>query len=443
MLQDGLPISTDWIGFPTLYYMPLAQSLAEVQLIRGGNSLIYGPNPAPAVNLLSKRPGRQPATSGATPKTCWAATACSRAIIPSGLERARSRPALTSAMSAATASATMVPRASAKATSTSRIAQPGTSCGSSTSTLTRRTRAIRASSATGSTWLTRTNRRLRSTTIGLTAPRSFSETRVTLATAGAAKRRYGSLGSGSIRARLRLARNWPPQRCRMTSLEAKASTGGSANAGVKGNALTFGTVLYTQRRAIPAMDEHRHQSAVRARMTALHGSIRPRNFWYGAIFAENVFRLPGRWQCVLVSGSSTRRKIRIDESVRPTNLVRPLIHQSASRTIPMFGLGAGFDFGHQNEPTSTSAKATGPFASSTSHRHFQTSSPGGVPAASKSLSWEAGVHGTPVTGLFYDASLFWIDFKNRIETIVISRVESCLAEQRRHAASRLRRRSLL
>jgi Fe(3+) dicitrate transport protein len=34
------------------------------------------------------------------------------------------------------------------------------------------------------------------------------------------------------------------------------------------------------------------------------------------------------------------------------------------------------------------------------------------------------VHGTPVPGLFYDASLFWIDFKNRIETIVISPTES-------------------
>jgi Fe(3+) dicitrate transport protein len=47
-----------------------------------------------------------------------------------------------------------------------------------------------------------------------------------------------------------------------------------------------------------------------------------------------------------------------------------------------------------------------------------------VPAASKSVSWEAGLHGTPVTGLFYDASLFWIDFRNRIETIVISPTES-------------------
>jgi Fe(3+) dicitrate transport protein len=32
------------------------------------------------------------------------------------------------------------------------------------------------------------------------------------------------------------------------------------------------------------------------------------------------------------------------------------------------------------------------------------------------LSWEAGVHGTPVDGLFYDASLFWVNVKDRIES---------------------------
>ena len=56
VLQDGIPISTDWIGFPTLYYTPLPQSLEEVQLIRGGSSLLYGPEPAPAVNFVSTRP---------------------------------------------------------------------------------------------------------------------------------------------------------------------------------------------------------------------------------------------------------------------------------------------------------------------------------------------------------------------------------------------------
>jgi Fe(3+) dicitrate transport protein len=56
VLQDGVPISSDWIGFPTLYYMPLPQSISEVQLIRGGSSLLYGPEPAPAVNFVSRRP---------------------------------------------------------------------------------------------------------------------------------------------------------------------------------------------------------------------------------------------------------------------------------------------------------------------------------------------------------------------------------------------------
>ena len=35
-LQDGIPIVSDWIGFPTLYYLPVPQSLQAVQMIRGG-----------------------------------------------------------------------------------------------------------------------------------------------------------------------------------------------------------------------------------------------------------------------------------------------------------------------------------------------------------------------------------------------------------------------
>jgi Fe(3+) dicitrate transport protein len=119
-------------------------------------------------------------------------------------------------------------------------------------------------------------------------------------------------------------------------------------------------------------------------------------------------------------------KIKIDESVRPPNLVRPLIHQTASRTIPMFGFGAGFDFGRQNETYFNVSQGYRPVRFFEVASPFSNVNPGGVPDESKSLSWEAGVHGTPVKGLFYDASLFWIDFKNRIETIVISPVESVL-----------------
>ena len=92
----------------------------------------------------------------------------------------------------------------------------------------------------------------------------------------------------------------------------------------------------------------------------------------------------------------------------------------------MLGLGAGFDFGRQNETYFSVSQGYRPVRFFDVASPFSNVNPGGTLAASRSLSWEAGVHGTPVDGLFYDASLFWIDFNNRIETIVISPVESVL-----------------
>ena len=49
---------SDWIGFPTLYYVPVPQSVSEIQIIRGGSSLLYGPEPAPAINYVTKHPAQ-------------------------------------------------------------------------------------------------------------------------------------------------------------------------------------------------------------------------------------------------------------------------------------------------------------------------------------------------------------------------------------------------
>jgi len=56
VLMDGVPLASDWIGFPTLYFLPVPQSVTEIQEIRGGSSLLYGPQPAPAVNYVTRRP---------------------------------------------------------------------------------------------------------------------------------------------------------------------------------------------------------------------------------------------------------------------------------------------------------------------------------------------------------------------------------------------------
>ena len=60
VFQDGIPLEGDWIGFPTLYVFPLPQTIAQVQMIRGGSSLLYGPEPPPAINLVSAKPSTQP-----------------------------------------------------------------------------------------------------------------------------------------------------------------------------------------------------------------------------------------------------------------------------------------------------------------------------------------------------------------------------------------------
>jgi Fe(3+) dicitrate transport protein len=92
--------------------------------------------------------------------------------------------------------------------------------------------------------------------------------------------------------------------------------------------------------------------------------------------------------------------------------------------LPLFGLGIGNDFGHQNETYFNVSQGWRPIRYFDVASPFSNLQPGNVADPSKSLSYEAGVHGTPVTGLYYDASLFWIDFKNRLETQFINATDT-------------------
>ena len=423
VLQDGLPISTDWIGFPTLYYMPLPQSLAEVQLIRGGNGLIYGPNPAPAVNLVSKRPAADQPFGGYTENV----------IGSDGLVSSYNTIEGSSGAVSGRVNFGYVKSDGRRDNAHSRVIQ-------------------------GDAYLAYRPIKDQLWFVDLHAHRSDS--------GDPGKLSYPQFLVDQNQSPTPFNHDWVDRTSVVFGNESDLGNGWrteakawlawqrlytrAAPAGLhpatttlqdekfnsqgidwrfrkrwgRGNALTFGTVLYH--------DGAPFQQFTSTDITAGLGSHdgvprldQKRDAWYGAVFAENVFRLPGRWH-VVPSFRLEHEKIRIDESVRPPNLVRPLIDQSMSRTIPMLGLGAGFDFGHQNETYFSVSQGYRPVRFFDVASPFSNVNPGGVPRASKSLSWEAGVHGTPITGLFYDASFFWIDFKNRIETIVISPVESVL-----------------
>lgn len=55
-LQDGVPISSDWLGYSTAYYTPPLESVQRVELIRGGSALLYGPQPGPVLNYVTADP---------------------------------------------------------------------------------------------------------------------------------------------------------------------------------------------------------------------------------------------------------------------------------------------------------------------------------------------------------------------------------------------------
>ncbi|HEX5257186.1 MAG TPA: TonB-dependent receptor [Sphingomicrobium sp.] len=421
VLQDGIPISTDWIGFPTLYYMPLPQSLEEVQLIRGGSSLLYGPEPAPAVNLVSKRPAVNQPFGGYSENVLGS----------DGLFSTYNTVEGSSGPVSFRGNFGFVRSDGQRDNGRSRVTQGDA--------------YVAYRPAPSSLWYLDFHRHYASSgdpgKLSFAqfvadpdqAPTPFNHDWVTRTSVTLGNE--SDLGNG-WRSEAKLWSAWQ-------DLYTRAAAAGPSPATTvlqderfhsegldwrfrkrwgRGNALTFGTVLYH--------DSAPFRQWTSADITASRGSedgtprlVQARHDWYGAVFAENVFRLPGRWH-IVPSFRLDHESIGIDESVRPPFLVRPLIHQSVSRTIPMFGLGAGFDFGNQNETYFNVSQGYRPVRFFDVASPFSNVNPRGVPAASKSLSWEAGVHGTPVKGLFYDASLFWIDFTNRIETIVISPVES-------------------
>jgi len=181
----------------------------------------------------------------------------------------------------------------------------------------------------------------------------------------------------------------------------------------RGNAFTIGTTLFHgddpfRQWSSGDLYVDRHDRSGTPRL------VQARTSDYAAIFAENVFRLPHRFH-IVPSVRLEHERVAVDESVRPPFLSRPLIHEADARSLPLFGLGVGNDFGHGNETYFNVSQGWRPLRYFDMASPFANVVPGHAPDPSKSLSYELGVHGVPVAGLYYDVSVFWIDFRNRIE----------------------------
>ena len=59
ILKDGIPVVSDWFGYSTLYYQPTLEAVERVEFIRGGSSLLYGPQPGPVLNYVTSLPPQE------------------------------------------------------------------------------------------------------------------------------------------------------------------------------------------------------------------------------------------------------------------------------------------------------------------------------------------------------------------------------------------------
>ncbi len=56
VMKDGVPIHADMFGYPEAYYVPPLQSIERIEFVKGGGSLMFGPQPGGALNFITKQP---------------------------------------------------------------------------------------------------------------------------------------------------------------------------------------------------------------------------------------------------------------------------------------------------------------------------------------------------------------------------------------------------
>ncbi|RUL78146.1 TonB-dependent receptor family protein [Dyella choica] len=425
VMQDGIPLEGDWMGFPTLYAFPITQSLSEVQLIRGGSSLLYGPEPAPVINLVSRRPAANTPLSVSTENVVGEHGLFSSYNV---IERNQGAWAFC-------ADAGYVHSDGTRANDDSRNRQADLYLAYTPDERQQWWLDFHAISAVSGDPGRLSYTRWQQDPRTVTTPYNRNWVNRDQLVLGHT-RDLG--GKWSLEAKLWFTYQDLVSRAAKAQLPGQAPPGSTTlqddafrtygtdvrlrkNWG-HGNAFTIGTVLYhgsdpfrqwSSPNLVAARDDHSGVQILNQR----------RSTQYASLFAENVFRLPHRIH-IVPSVRLERERVAVDETVHPPFLSRPLIHEADKRHMPLFGLGLGNDFGHGNETYFNVSQGWRPLRFFDIAPPFSNLMQGHAAQLSKTVSWEAGVHGAPVTGLYYDVSVFWINFRNRLETRYINAIDT-------------------
>jgi Fe(3+) dicitrate transport protein len=442
-LQDGLPLMAEWIGFPTLYYQPVPQSISEIQFIRGGSSLLYGPEPAPAVNFVTKHPAPNTPLSGYFEQTggvdgfynSYGSVQQSTGPLEYRLDadyqtsdgqRNNGQYDLWQANgylgyrpndNNLIALDVHASRFNGGDPGRLTFAQFQNDQDFSTTPynenwVDRYNFVLRWEANLGDGWLMQakgwfTHQDIDSRSAGNLGPATSLNPTVlpTSTTFG-----YEEFNNGGLD--LRFRKRW------------------GDGTMFKGSALTFGGVVYHgeapfQRYTLTnANTGPNFLYAPRGTTSTAVALDQDRTADYQAFFAEDLIRI-GNFH-IVPSFRLDHENVEVDSAAAPW-LSPPLAANSpnigpntisADHWIPLWGIGLGNDFGKGNETyfnASSGWRPTRFFDIAGTARTIQPGQP--IPDPFRSTDIELGVHGTPIKGFWYDVGLFWMEFENRTENI--------------------------
>jgi Fe(3+) dicitrate transport protein len=420
VMQDGIPLELDWIGYPTLYYLPVPQTLGSVQMIRGGSGLLYGPEPQPVINFVSRaseagRPfsgtteqvgGNQGlfssfnAISGSTGPWDYSADYSRRQsdgqrlngdyTLNSGDVQVGFRPdsqqRLSLAVHAYSLQSGLAGLMSGAQFHTDR---------NQTTTPDDRLWTDRYSTVlTYDNAFTDRDRFTQKAWTGYTDLITRSD-------------QYNGLDDSAIGGML------AGQRFHFTGLDGRL-----LHRWGTGNALTLGYTAYWSKSPYTEFLS-RNPLADRDDESGVPFYRDERQTRYAALFGENVFRF--KYFHLVTSARLDHEELSTHETTAPHML---LVDATYRKTVPLFGVGIGNDFGQGNETYLNVSQGFRPLRYLDIASPFSNFSPTNNPDPTKYLTYEAGVHGWPSVGLYYDVSLFQVNVKNRIESQQLSQTET-------------------
>ena len=415
--ENGVPITSNWFGYSTLYYLPPIDRVERIAFVRGGSALLYGPQPGPAIDFITRAPepdsdlsmftrhsvgedglyATYNEASGGSENFGWLVSYDQRQF-----DGTREN----SDVDVKGANVTLFWRQSDNAnwrfdyySYDSENGEAGR-LPSNVYDLDRNW----TSTPTSRLWIERNT--------GVLShhytfnDRTQLDAKLWHAEQDRRSRRI-SLSGRTLPNQLpfNVVNAFDRQEFSSTGLDARVTHDWGSN-----NTLTFGLTHYVD-------DSPRSQLLV-PEVRAPSSFRQERDTQYTALFAESVFRFD-RFS-LIPAVRFERLKYDIFESeILPTRVGQP-IDRTFEQSVPLFGFGATYDWAEQQlQAYANISQGYRPMRFDDVANPAVDLAMSNDPDVARSSNIELGLRGSPMTGLFFDVSVFRIDFDDKIESQAI------------------------